>query len=70
MVVALALALADGTWVTRLCHFIAPTVSAIDNGTLHLARDAASSFFHVVNSHHERQPDIRELSENLDAARR
>ncbi len=55
MVVALARARADGTWSTRLRHYIAPTVLVVDDvGLLPMARDAAGSFFHVVNNRYER----------------
>jgi len=54
MVVALARSRAEGTWVTRLRHYTAPTVLVVDDvGLLPMARDAAGSFFHVINSRYE-----------------
>jgi len=69
MVVALARARADGTWATRLRHFIAPTVLVIDDvGLLPMARDAAGSFFHVVNSRYERgSPTLITTNRSLPA---
>ena len=69
MVVALARARADGTWTTRLRHFVAPTVLVVDDvGLLPMARDAAGSFFHVINSRYERgSPTLVTTNRSLPA---
>lgn len=55
MVVALARARLEGTWAVKLRTYTAPTVLVIDDvGLLPMARDAASSFFHVINHRYEK----------------
>jgi DNA replication protein DnaC len=56
MVVALGRARADGTWAAKLRTYTAPTVLVIDDvGLLPMAREAASTFFHVINTRYEKQ---------------
>jgi DNA replication protein DnaC len=56
MVVALGRARTDGTWVAKLRTYTAPTVLVIDDvGLLPMARDAASTFFHVINARYDKR---------------
>jgi DNA replication protein DnaC len=50
MVVALGRARTDGTWISKLRTYTAPTVLVVDDvGLLPMGRDAAGAFFQVVN---------------------
>ncbi|MDQ1415347.1 MAG: hypothetical protein QOF81_960 [Acidimicrobiaceae bacterium] len=56
MVHHLGRARVEGTWAAKLRTYTAPTVLVIDDvGLLPMARDAASSFFHVINHRYEKQ---------------
>ena len=69
MVVALARARADGTWATKLRTYTAPTVLVIDDvGLLPMGRDAASAFFHVINTRYEKHvPTLATTNRGLPA---
>ena len=55
MVVALSRARLEGIWAAKLRTYTAPTVLVIDDvALLPMARDAASSFFHVINHRYEK----------------
>ena len=55
LVVALSRARLEGTWAAKLRTYTAPTVLVIDDvGLLPMARDAAASFFHVINHRYEK----------------
>ncbi|MDA8313325.1 MAG: IS21-like element helper ATPase IstB [Actinomycetota bacterium] len=55
MVVTLARARIEGTWAAKLRAYTAPTVLVIDDvGLLPMARDAATGFFHVINTRYEK----------------
>lgn len=55
MVVALGRARVEGTWASKLRAYTSPTVLVIDDvALLPMARDAAASFFHVINHRYER----------------
>jgi DNA replication protein DnaC len=55
MVVALGRARIESTWASKLRTYTAPTVLVIDDvGLLPMARDAAGSFFHVINHRYEK----------------
>lgn len=55
MVAALGRARLDGTWATKLRTYTAPTVLVVDDvGLLPMGRDAAGSFFHVINHRYEK----------------
>jgi DNA replication protein DnaC len=55
MVVTLGRARAEGTWAAKLRTYTAPTVLVVDDvGLLPMGRDAAASFFHVINHRYEK----------------
>jgi DNA replication protein DnaC len=56
MVVALTRARVEGNWASKLRTYTAPTVLVIDDvGLLPMGRDAASGFFHVINTRYEKK---------------
>ena len=55
MVVALSRARIEGNWAAKLRTYTAPTVLVIDDvGLLPMAREAATGFFHVINTRYEK----------------
>lgn len=55
MVAALAIAIRDGTFASKLRTYTAPTVLVIDDvGLLPVERSGGAAFFHVVNRRYER----------------
>jgi DNA replication protein DnaC len=55
MVVALSRARTEGNWASKLRLYTSPSVLVIDDvGLLPMARDAAGTFFHVINARYEK----------------
>jgi DNA replication protein DnaC len=55
MVATLGRARVEGKWAAKLRLYTAPTVLVVDDvGLLPMARDAAGSFFHVINTRYEK----------------
>lgn len=55
MVTTLGRARAEGTWAAKLRTYTAPSVLVVDDvGLLPMARDAAGSFFHVINQRYDK----------------
>ncbi len=69
MVVALARARVEGTWAAKLRTYTAPSVLVVDDvGLLPMARDAAGSFFHVINHRYDKHaPTLVTTNRSLPA---
>lgn len=69
MVTTLSRARVEGTFTAKLRNYTAPTVLVIDDvGLLPMAKEAASSFFHVINHRYEKHaPTLVTTNRSLPA---